>query len=253
MGIRSVFRGWLEQVLAEFGYGLRILGAPPRGYREFLRLYRSAAPLPQTVFDIGVGEGTPWLYEAFPESRFVLVEPLKEFESHIQDICRKYVAEAHYCCLGAAEGETEFEVRPWDLMGSGLPLGRKGDAGAGNGLAGRATEMRRIPVRTLDSLARGRPLPSIIKIDVEGSELDVLRGGVQTVRAADLILLETSLAGRLMIAPDLIDVGAWLKTQGFQLFDILEIATRGQNRIPCYVDVAFLRADSESYKRLAGV
>jgi len=209
--------------------------------------------MPQTIFDIGVGQGTPWLYEAFPASRFVLVEALVEFEPYIHDICRKYVAEVHYCCLGAAEGETEFEVHPWDLTGSGLPVARKRDAGAGNGPAGKSMEMRRVTVRTLDSLAQGKPLPSIIKIDVEGSELDVLRGGAQAVRAADLILLETSLTGRLIIAPDLIDVGAWLKTQGFHLFDILEISTRGPNHVPCFVDAAFLRADSEAYRRLAAV
>jgi len=28
---------------------------------------------PQTIFDVGVAKGTPWLYDAFPDAYFVLV------------------------------------------------------------------------------------------------------------------------------------------------------------------------------------
>src|SRR4051812_5044560 len=34
---------------------------------------------PRTVIDVGVGDGTPELYAAFPAARFVLIEPLEEF------------------------------------------------------------------------------------------------------------------------------------------------------------------------------
>jgi len=247
LGVKATIRTCLESVLAKFNYGLKPLDAPLRGYREFLRFYRSLAPYPKTVFDIGVGRGTPWLYEAFPESRLVLVEALAEFEPYIRDICSKYPAEAHFCCLGAVEGIAEFRVHPGDLTGSGI-MPR---VCVNGGPTEQAVEIRCIPVRTLDSLASGYPAPSVIKIDVEGAELEVLRGAVNTIQSTDLILLETSIADRFVGAPDLVEVGFWLNSHGFRLFDIVEIATIGPRRIPCYLDVAFVRIGSAASQAAA--
>lgn len=246
MRLNSMARRLLESVLAMRGYGLRELDAPPRGYDRFLDLYREAAPAPRTVFDIGVGWGTPWLYRAFPEAHFVLVEPLREFEHSIEEILRQYDAEYHSCCLGAAPGESEFQVHPWDLTGSGLYSSASEQAAD----PARKVEIRKVPVRTLDSIAEGCAPPCVLKIDTEGSELEVLRGGIRTLRSVELILLETFLIERHHGAPDLIDVAAWLKNQGFRLFDVVNIATVGPRRIPAYVDVAFLRTGSDAYRRL---
>jgi len=47
-----------------------------------------------------------------------------------------------------------------------------------------------IELRTLDSLvAQGMPAPDLIKMDVEGHELSVLRGGAETIRAHHPIIL----------------------------------------------------------------
>ncbi|MBI9049284.1 MAG: hypothetical protein JEZ00_07690 [Anaerolineaceae bacterium] len=43
-----------------------------------------------TIFDIGVASGTPDLYESFKESKFVLVDPLKEFNEDIASILKVY-------------------------------------------------------------------------------------------------------------------------------------------------------------------
>jgi hypothetical protein len=48
---------------------------------------------PRTVVDVGVGRGTPQLYEPFPKSFQVLIGPLKEHEPGLQDILTKYEGE----------------------------------------------------------------------------------------------------------------------------------------------------------------
>lgn len=250
MRITSMARRSLEKVLDRFGYALKIAEAPPRGHRRFLRLYGSVAPAPRTVFDIGVGDGTPWLYEAFPQARFTLVEAVEEFRPAIERILGRYDAECHYCCLGRTEGQAEFRVRKGLLTGSGLYAvspdheNLLGEPGAPE------EEIRRVPMRTLDSIARGCPAPYVLKIDVEGAELDVLQGGARTVRSADLILVETSVARRFEGGPDLVGVGSWLAQSGFRLFEIVAFATAGSRRITSYVDAAFVRQDSEAYRNL---
>ena len=53
-----------------------------------------------------------------------------------------------------------------------------------------------VATRTLDSLARSLPLPDVLKVDAEGSELAVLRGGAELLRECrPAILLEADEEG----------------------------------------------------------
>lgn len=250
MSWKSLVRRQLERLLHAHGYGLRRLDAPPRGYARFLELYRSVAPAPRHVIDVGVGDGTPWLYEAFPEAHLILVEPLREFEPAIRGILERRAGQCHLCCLAESDGEAVIEVHPWNLTGSSLLKTRSSKLLGTAGGVLEQVERRIVPQRRLDSIAAGLPGPCVMKIDVEGAELGVLRGAVRTLGVTDLILLETSLLERHAGSPDLIDVGLWLKKQGFRLFEIVEIATVGSRRISSYVDAAFLRADGEAYRKL---
>src|SRR5947199_5134856 len=56
------------------------------------------------VFDVGVGWGTPELYEAFPQARHILVEPLVEYEPAIQQILDRYDADWVRAAAGAEAG-----------------------------------------------------------------------------------------------------------------------------------------------------
>jgi FkbM family methyltransferase len=59
------------------------------------------------------------------------------------------------------------------------------------GAVNQETAIIEVPVRKLDSVTAGGTLPRdhLIKIDVEGAEVDVLRGAVETLRAARPFLL----------------------------------------------------------------
>src|SRR5262245_24286093 len=55
-----------EKLLQHYGYELKIAHDPVRGFGASLAFARSRGLNPKTVFDVGVGHGTRWLYEAFP-------------------------------------------------------------------------------------------------------------------------------------------------------------------------------------------
>jgi hypothetical protein len=85
---------------------------------------------------------------------------------------------------------------------------------------------RRVRVLPLDQAIRGVPLeqPLLLKIDVEGFELNVLRGATEVLRRTDLLIVETSVAKRFEGAATFAAVVSFLASQDFALRDIVHIA-----------------------------
>ena len=65
---------------------------------------------PKTVIDVGVGNGTFELYEAYPNANFILIEPVIEYEQVIAKIKRQYNCKAFYNAIGKEKGVLTFNV-----------------------------------------------------------------------------------------------------------------------------------------------
>jgi FkbM family methyltransferase len=52
-----------------------------------------------------------------------------------------------------------------------------------------AEELRSVPVMNIDTLANNIPPPTVLKIDVEGAEIDVLKGGESTISTFRPVIL----------------------------------------------------------------
>jgi FkbM family methyltransferase len=74
----------------------------------------------------------------------------------------------------------------------------------------RVTEL--VPTVTLDWLADHFPMPSVLKIDVEGAELKVLRGGARVLRSQPTVICEVA-------ASNAATVGELLTAHGYMLYD----------------------------------
>ena len=95
-----------------------------------------------------------------------------------------------------------------------------------------------VETTTLDALGTDFDL---IKLDVQGAELDVLRGGSEAVRSARVIMVEVSLSQYNEGAPLSAEVIAYLHAQGFVLLAINEILFRHGR--PIQLDLCFVHAD----------
>ncbi|MGI8440472.1 MAG: FkbM family methyltransferase [Thermoleophilaceae bacterium] len=230
-------RALAERLLARRGLEIRRAGkGPRRTLGEVLAHVTGLGLRPGAVIDVGVGYGTPELYAPFPTARHLLVEPLREYEPQLRPVAERIGAAVVYAAAGAEPGETTIHVHRAPTLSSIHDAGR-GDAAA--------TVARTVSVVRVDELVRERGLPGpyVLKVDVEGAELEVVAGAEGLLGQTELVLLETSLFRHLGENPELADVVAAMGERGFAPYDIYGGHLRPSDGALAQVDVAFVRED----------
>ena len=211
---------------------------PGLSKRVSLERMREAGLKPATVFDVGVADGTPELYGVFEDVRYILVEPLKESEPLMRRIVERYPGSiAISASAGPAPGMARIVVTP-NLSGSSFLLKHT------NG------ELRKVAVVTLDQVAEQHapPGPYVVKLDVQGYELQVLAGAERVLENTAAVIAEVSLwgdrkaKGRPMT--EFAALVAWMREREFVLYDIAQIARRDYDDAITEMDVVFIPADS---------
>ena len=240
MSLRNLGKNLVVDLLMRFGYELKISDAPLRGYSTFLTQCRQRGLQVNTVFDAGVGMGTPWLYETFSDKKIVLFESLNRFAPVIEALRSKYDLEAHATALGDEPGEADMEVpREFATSASLKKHGRALlEAIERQGVA-RTYETETIRISRLDDL-NTYEAPYLLKIDVEGYELELLKGAKKTLEETGLIVVETSLIERYENGCTLLDVANFLDARGFVLYEIVEMGVRTHAAPVAFLDAAFV-------------
>lgn len=197
---------------------------------------RALGMAPDVVFDVGVAAGTPDLYAAFPEARYHLIDPLPASLPHMRRWATKLDATITASALGAQAGEATLEIRE-DLGGSTVY-----EEIAGDPTAPTVT----VPVRRFDELFGPADLEgtTLVKIDVQGAELDVLHGMGELVANVDLFVVEVSLLVAWHDAPHMDEVVAYLKGHGFVVYDISGLLRRPLDNALAQLDLVLCKASS---------
>lgn len=196
-------------------------------------------PVTQLV-DVGVNYGTPWLYDAFPDADLLLVDPLPQ-KAMLASVLRGRPHTFVSAACGAEPGQLEIHV-DLDHPGRSSLLERTSLTDIGS-----RTRPQQVLVRTLDEIVGQHldPLASLgLKIDTEGYELEVLRGGTETLKRASWVICEVSIRPRFVGSYRFEDLVGYLGAAGFRVGQVLE-APRSRDGSILYLDVAFVRdADS---------
>ncbi|PYU50567.1 MAG: FkbM family methyltransferase [Acidobacteria bacterium] len=191
---------------------------------------------PRTVIDAGVASATPELYSTFPSASILLIEPLAEFEPFLQKICSGYNAQYVLAAAGQAPGSATLNVHA-DKVGSSLLREVEGASVDGT--------PRTVPVVTIDQQCAERKLlgPYLIKVDVQGAELQILAGATRTLQKTEAVIIEVTFFGTMIGGPQFYDIVHFMKQCGFVAYDIFGVNYRPLDGALAQVDMIFVRED----------
>jgi FkbM family methyltransferase len=165
--------------------------------------------------DVGANEGNVLrsIMRIAPLGQHIAFEPIPALYRQLLESFPE--VEVRQSALADVTGMTEF-VHVVDAPAySGLRQRRDLPAGVG--------EVERIAVRTerLDDVLANRPAPTVIKIDVEGAELGVMQGALDTLqRHRPVVIFEHGAGGADLYGTGPTDVFDLLDGSGLRIFDL---------------------------------
>lgn len=173
---------------------------------------------PRFIIDIGAYEGD-WSKEMnkiFPSADILMIEGQTEKEPILESVCKSVPQFAYQIALlGATQQEVIFNK--YETASSVL---------SENNITNAEIETRKLT--TLDTIMAQKPIEGsvLLKIDTQGYELEILKGAVQLLQKADVVLLEVSLLNIYINSPLVDEVMVFMKEKGFYLYDICSMIRR---------------------------
>jgi FkbM family methyltransferase len=187
--------------------------------------------------DVGAyaGKWTMLCKTHFPQARVLMIEPQAALQpdlvgvaAHLEDVTvvQTLLGESIQTAVPFYEKETASSV---------LPEAEREDQPSSF-----------LPMTTLDALLDAHDFQRVglLKLDVQGYELEVLRGGERTLGVTDACLLEVNLIAIHFGAPLLHQMVAFMAERQFRVYDISSLYRRPYDDALWQVDMMFVRMDS---------
>lgn len=194
---------------------------------------------PKYVIDVGAYEGwfTRICKRIYPESTIMMVEPLLEKKIILQRICKKYPHCQYVVALVGAEKKEVYFLK--DEAGSQVLQTSEETSNY--------SKLTKLTLDTLDDLTEGSPFRSseFLKLDVQGYEIEVLKGAKRILESVEVILMEISVITLTKGALSFYEVIRYMHEQDFRLYDICTFWRRPVDEALWQIDVIFVKNTSQ--------
>jgi FkbM family methyltransferase len=193
---------------------------------------------PVTIIDIGanVGDWSRMASSLFPSSRILMFDANPDNDQALRNsVCEIGDGSEYFITLLGAEKNDAVTFYKLGTGSSVLPE-----------LSTVEREVVTLPMDTLDNIAEKAILqvPLLLKLDVQGFELEVLAGGRRALRLSEVVIMEVSLVPCNNGAPLFADIISFMKEEGFVVFDFCGQSRRESDKVLLQTDVVFVRHDS---------
>jgi FkbM family methyltransferase len=189
-----------------------------------------------TVIDVGAafGDWTRMCMGLFPQAKYILIEPLAQYDEWLRPLLNEFPNVTRVKAAAADRpGQATFFFHE-DWVGSSLYHEAEGPLVDGTPL--------QVDTTTIDEIVQQQKLsgPFLLKIDVQGAELQVLEGAPTTSQQTEYLLVETSFFEFFKKGPLIHDVIAYMRQREFVIYDILSLHYRLLDNALGQVDLAFV-------------
>lgn len=197
---------------------------------------------PQNIVDIGcaMGEWTKKMIRHFPNSKYYLFDADDTNIDKIKVLSKKYSnISFKHALLSNDEKDYKFYK-----MGYGSSIYNENSPHNREEVTIASTTLKKELLNKIDNNS-----DNILKIDVQGAELNVLDGLDDYIDKFDFIILEISIQQYNKGAPLFYDVINYMKKKNFKLYDIFDLKRLGENKsFLIQLDAIFIKEDSNLFK-----
>jgi FkbM family methyltransferase len=214
---------------------------PIGGMGRFLEDVKARGFAPRGIIDVGANNGN-WAmlaHRVFPEAAIMMIEPLRELESKLLAVQRQ-IPQCQYHAVGVGPLDTDLDqtVVTTELYNSTFLRSSEGSTHPGH-------ELRKTSIRTLDGLVATAPgfSPDLVKLDVQGYELEALKGGASLFGVTEMFVMETSQFRFWDQQPLTRECIAFMYDRGYELYDVADYLRRPSDGALGQLDLAFVKVD----------
>jgi len=240
---------FIQQAIGRFGYELRRTvtlngGAPgsetrPIGQLDlFLQDVAARRFRPRGIVDVGANRGnwTRIALSVFPRTPVILIEPQAEMQPQLKALAKEVpqcrVVQAG---VGREAGELVQTIYP-DTEGSTFLQPREASLQA-------PERRRKTRIVTIDDILRAEPKfePDLVKLDIQGFELEALAGGSSLFGRTELFVIEVSLFEFMPKVPLAREVINFMAARNYEFYDVVGRCRRSNDGAVGNLDLAFVK------------
>jgi FkbM family methyltransferase len=211
----------------------------PIGFFEaFLEDIAARGFKPRFVLDVGANRGkwTRMAKRVFPRATYLLIEPQPEMRPYLDSLCSEF-RDIYWVEAGAGANKGKLIQTIWDDFEGSSFLPKVNEEMLRSG------RQREVEIITIDSLleSRGGQAPELVKLDIQGFELEALKGANSLFGTTELFILEVSLFCFIEGTPLLREVVTFMGDRGYEIYDIPGYLRRPFDGALGQVDLAFAK------------
>ena len=192
------------------------------------------------VLDVGAAWGgwSRHCMRLFPTANYFLIDPLLEHERYLLYFKSQFPRKIDYLISAAGSQPSLEEIRVQeDLVGSSFL------SDADPRFLGK---LRSVPIVTIDDLIDSGliEIPNLLKIDVQGFELEVLDGAKSIFGSTEVIIMEASLFEFSENCPQAGEIITYMDNRDYVLYDIVGFTRRPFDGALAQIDIVFVYKES---------